>query len=354
VGPIIILDKSAFQALSARESLALNCHFTPNIVPVLVHEVLGDLTKTFRNGAVPMEKVRQLAMKFGGSGHTTNETYRLAVPASLIGEEVPMRGRIIPNQKSMFNGGGAVLIEPSPLNRLIMRLAAGQVTAKEFETSEIWRTTTRGLNFEPLRAFFERRLIVLAKSRTPDELGAAIDPLLNLPAMQRHWIACLAEMFGMLDSFLERVVLRWELLGSPPLRQFAPYAHYVLRVMLMLFVACRDRWLNWDPTHLIDAQYLFYLPFCSVFASDDRVHRLLGPQLLRAAERDASLRQSFVPGKLLKEGLKEIAAFEDSPSSDQRPPRGDYPPALENNVICWLWDRHMRPGRPADLSANAD
>lgn len=49
MGPVIILDKSAFQALSQRELQTLNQYFMHNVTPVLVTEVLGNLTKQFKN-----------------------------------------------------------------------------------------------------------------------------------------------------------------------------------------------------------------------------------------------------------------------------------------------------------------
>jgi hypothetical protein len=48
----------------------------------------------------------------------------------------------------------------------------------------------------------------------------------------------------------------------------------------------------------LDAHYLFYLPFCHVFASFDRLHRLLAPLFLRPDQR-------FLSGDDLK---RELAA----------------------------------------------
>jgi len=32
-------------------------------------------------------------------------------------------------------------------------------------------------------------------------------------------------------------------------------------------------------SHILERHNLYYLPFCMIFSSDDRVHRLLAPQL---------------------------------------------------------------------------
>jgi hypothetical protein len=43
MGPIVILDKSAFQSLSHEELGFLNKHYTVNIPPVLILDMFADL-----------------------------------------------------------------------------------------------------------------------------------------------------------------------------------------------------------------------------------------------------------------------------------------------------------------------
>jgi hypothetical protein len=45
MGPILILDKSALQSLSRREVWRLRKHFSLNVPPILIAEILGDLAK---------------------------------------------------------------------------------------------------------------------------------------------------------------------------------------------------------------------------------------------------------------------------------------------------------------------
>ena len=54
-------------------------------------------------------------------------------------------------------------------------------------------------------------------------------------------------------------------------------------------------------SNLIDLSYLYYLPFCMVFASRDRLHEQLAPLFLRP-------RQRCVWGDDLKAGLKALNA----------------------------------------------
>ena len=49
----------------------------------------------------------------------------------------------------------------------------------------------------------------------------------------------------------------------------------------------------------IDLDYLFYLPFCKVFSSNDKFHKTLAPQLI-------TNNQLFVPGSDLKKGILNV------------------------------------------------
>ena len=92
--PVAILDKSAFQSLSRRECLWLNHYFRLNVIPILVHEIVGDLTKEFRNGDDSRRKAAEYADKFGGSGSPSNVSFRKLALSNLLGDEVKMDGRI--------------------------------------------------------------------------------------------------------------------------------------------------------------------------------------------------------------------------------------------------------------------
>jgi len=50
VGPTTILDKSAFQGLSKRELRWFQHYFLENVTPVLVQEIVADLSKEVRKG----------------------------------------------------------------------------------------------------------------------------------------------------------------------------------------------------------------------------------------------------------------------------------------------------------------
>jgi len=58
MGPIIILDKSAFQSLSRREHLFLHIHFMENLTPILGMERLGISEKKAEAQGLPSNRYR--------------------------------------------------------------------------------------------------------------------------------------------------------------------------------------------------------------------------------------------------------------------------------------------------------
>lgn len=63
VGPILIFDKSALQALSVDESVWLDQFFLSNITPLFYVETLADLEKEVRKGHTPEGVVGLIAAK---------------------------------------------------------------------------------------------------------------------------------------------------------------------------------------------------------------------------------------------------------------------------------------------------
>jgi len=119
MAPIIILDKSTFQSLSYREHLFLDKHFYENNTPILCMELLGDLSKYKSNSTQGKQKVIELSRKFGGSGPVTNYDYRTLCVNSLLGQSIPLDGRIVPDNYTSVrssDGTNGGIIDLGPFN----------------------------------------------------------------------------------------------------------------------------------------------------------------------------------------------------------------------------------------------
>lgn len=132
----LILDKSAFRSLSRQEHARAAFGFTSNVTPVLLREILTDLTKEDPKLRLkPDECVQLLARKFLGSGGCINVECRKLCVGDLAGQPVPGDGRVLIEDFSYVtdpsdpNGPPAIWIEPGKGNMDILRWARAEFSA---------------------------------------------------------------------------------------------------------------------------------------------------------------------------------------------------------------------------------
>lgn len=346
MGPVIILDKSTFQALSGREMTRLRGYFLENLTPILPRELIGDLAKRVKNDKAPERVVAELASKFGGSGPAVNTDYRSACLANLDGYEIQMVGSIVVDyarSSTAPDGSRGVLIDLHPINRAIMRWSRGEFTDLERDISAEWREATRNLSYQEFLGQLDGRRVIAPRAASLDELPSVVDGLVNSSGLQDVWVEWLLRQLGPLPSVGLRILDRWRRRDTILLRDHAPYAHHCMRTLLALHVAVRSKLVRWDSTNLVDVQYLYYMPFCMVFASHDKLHKALAPMLLRGD-------QSFADGDALKSDL--IRLGEHWEGLDDRTGRrrsfalGGHPVPARGSIVSELWQKHCGPWSP--------
>lgn len=346
MGPIVILDKSTFQSLSKREHSYLDIHFLENLTPILGMEILADLQKEALGSETAEETVSKLAEKFGGSGPATNVDYRTLCAQSLLGYHIPLTGQIVPQSARPVHardGTSGIVIDLSPLNHAILRWQDGKFEEFEQELAGYWRKVTQNLDFDSFRDQLNSKHVILPKVSNFRELRETVDSLLATVAHEDVWLSWLLGQLSLPKPLESIILLRRKIRQSWLLKDFSTYAWHCLRALLMLLVGTRHKLLRWEPTNLLDVQYLYYLPFCMVFASNDRLHRNLAPLLIRDD-------QSFVNGEELKADLLRLADFyeklNDTKQKKLRYALASYPSPKKDSVVHQLWKKHMRPWRP--------
>lgn len=326
--------------LSSREHLYRSIHFFEALTPILVTEILGDLSKVLEEGRDPAVKVAELAGKFHGSGGPVNLDARLLVVQSLIGNDIPMTGQVLPQGARRADHpelGRGFMVDLTWWNEAIMRWRAGQFSDVERQTSELWRAVTQLPGFSSLWDEFRAHGIILRKINAVDELPAALDGVVNQPNLQDAWLEVLLHRFridGREEAYTRQ---RWAALGRP-MRTFAPYAFHCLKVWVGLAFIVRHNLFKWQPTHIVDIQYLNYLPFCQVFSSNDKLHRPLAPVL----KRDD---QTFLTGDEIKVMLREEAdAWEGMDEERHNRLRWalNCPYPRRDSALFHLWRRYLR------------
>ena len=90
----------------------------------------------------------------------------------------------------------------------------------------------------------------------------------------------------------------------------------------------------------LDMQYIYYLPFCNVFSSDDK-------DLIKLVEFFLRPDQEFVSKADLQKDLKRLAAYFADMSEEQKTAfyaeYNHYPPDLDGSFTAKMWKRFLRP-----------
>jgi len=140
-----------------------------------------------------------------------------------------------------------------------------------------------------------------------------------------------------------KILKHWDRIGRPPLATYAPYAAYLLTVEVFFQVALASGLISSArPSNRADIAYLFYLPFCMVFVSSDRLHRRCAPHFLRGG-------QEFVWGFDLKDDLRKLnehyVRLPEATKSRGVMSFAAHPPKEGRFLVADLWDRHLAPWR---------
>ena len=331
MGPTLLLDKSAFQALTSREMHKVTKYFQWNRVDILLVEICSNILKKTKTVSSRNE-ASKLADKVSLKDSVQNENYINLCLANLHGYEVVMECKpiIAPTTiNTLDNGQRAALIDETSFCEKIHRWQKGEFNKQDEDLANIWQDIKNSSKAGDGVQFLQANRIIIPKSTSIDELRIVVDELLRNPKMQHVF----------LDMFLSyqdvdqttKLNIKKRLKQCPySLSKVAPYAFYCLKVLVLFLGAYKfDLLLEKKTDDQIDLEYLFYLPFCHVFSSNDRFHMTLAPQLMR---KD----QLFLSGEDLKKGIQEIEslpAHKETMNAKYVP----VPPMPKESIIREVW-----------------
>lgn len=89
----IVIDKSTFQSLSFKELLRLSDYYKHVVTPVLTMEILGDLKKENKEGALSTVRVTDFANKLFPVKTIVNMHYKDLVKQEILGHPISFDGR---------------------------------------------------------------------------------------------------------------------------------------------------------------------------------------------------------------------------------------------------------------------
>jgi hypothetical protein len=315
-------------------------HFLRVLPPVLVSEVLADLSKQDASASSPEELVKRLARKFIGSGPPLHVGHSSLLRNDLMGDPVAMTGQSYPAGARVVpphgRYGAGLYIDMTSTNEDVYRWGRGQFLPEEREIAASWRVAQVPFPAEELNASLEDREVAIPRIRNIEEMDTWVRASLSNRDLGSLWVDWLAAKAELSDAAKAAVFDRW-LRRPVPLQTFTPYGHHCMKVDLSFIVASRFKLIPIRKTDLLDVQYLYYLPFCHGFVSDDKLHQRLAPLCLRP-------NQQFVLGQDLK---ADIHARITEPSSGKTEPGalafGTRPAVREDSIVSRLWESHIGP-----------
>ncbi len=150
---------------------------------------------------------------------------------------------------------------------------------------------------ERFRRVLKSQHVVFPKAKNAVDALRIADAELVDPALQPAWLEWLLDSLAPTPQVAGAVRQRWDV-ADLPLVAFAPFAAFCVRTMLFFEILTRGKHIVDRETNLIDLRYLYYLPMCRVFVSDDKMHRAMAP-LLAPGDR-------FIPLSVFRADLKAL------------------------------------------------
>lgn len=352
VGPVLLFDKSTLESLNPDEAVFLDRFFLSNVTPVFLLETRADLQKVNRRGRSAESVVASLAHKTPDLQAYPNVHHMTLLQGELLGlKSVPIdRGMpiIASHMPVRLAGETAVLVPDSPEAACLRRWQSLEFKGLDRDIARLWRNWLDILNLEaacePYRA--------LVRQWRPKSLGEVRSRTYGHIELQAptELLAFGMDRFGVPGEVRLECLRRHKEVGRPGLGAFAPYFRYLLEVDALFGAAIAADLVSPDrPSNAVDLVYLYYLPFCHTFSSNDRLHERLAPLMMRGD-------QTFVPGQALKADLARIADHFSSLPQQQLAEgllrAAPWPPFNRESVVSRLWGKYAtdwsgpRPGQP--------
>ncbi len=335
----LLFDKSTFQSLNPDEIFFLRTYYRPVISHILVIEILADLKK-YENKALNADRVRDLSNKILQLNPTYSASYYQLLEMSLLGFPVEMRGRPnVPGGKTVINPDGKKgIVFSQPIEeQILQRWRDGKFDEAEKLSADSWRDSIEDNVIKPDSL---PRPDFLNELKNQDDLLSYIDSYLKIPQTQDEILHNILAVFAFPQEIATQVFYRYEQAKPILISDFAPYALYCYRIFMLFQLSIYRGITTPRQTDIIDLQYLYYLPFVTIFTSHDRFHKTFAPLFLRED-------QQFIIGGSLKSDLKSIVQLRDAvPEKELDNWMAKYkkfPPKQTDSITYMTWKDGATP-----------
>lgn len=329
-----VLDKSAFHSLSKKQIELLCKYYWFNITPILVWEVLGDLKKETPDGSLNSKKVTEFANKLWDFNTSINAHYSVLINAELSGAEIPFFSSVVDTGErfNLSEKETGIIIKPSNERKSIDRWREGNFEKMDEIFSKLWREITlQPDNLTKLKDYLKKQNPGYSHLKKPEDILFVIKLTFNNPDFQMDFLKSAIENFRVPLSIASQAFYRWETTKPKNLFVFAPYTFFCVMAKLFFNICLQNEVIGTRPTNLLDLEYIYYLPFCRVFVSDDKVHKTLVPHLLFPD-------QLFVTGADLKADFTKIEEIKSTLIGKDLERAFKEPPRVESLLSYKIWN----------------
>lgn len=340
MGPIALFDKSFLESLNLDESVWFDHFFCANVCPYFFVETLADLDKNIPNKRTPEQIVGSIANKFPEMHGMPSAFHVNICISNLMGDNIPMTGQIpvASGYHVKVDGKTGTIFKTTPEADAFSRWQRQDFMGVERLYAHIWRSMLSSLNPDEISSVFKSIGIDGKSCKTLEEAKNIADSIVNNRSNPYDKMKFIIQFLKIPDHLHQPIIRRWNSVYCPALIDFAPYATFVLTVYIFFQIALAADLISPDrKSNIIDIAYLFYLPFCMIFVSSDKLHRKCSSHFLRND-------QEFVWGEDLKKGLKYInnkyLELDDIIKEKGVMSFASYPPN-DDNIIAQIWDAHF-------------
>jgi hypothetical protein len=228
----ITLDKSAVYGLQNEEVDSLDRYFSQVVPPILIDEILADLTKE----ADPKTPTRIAAHTYRISGnHGLTLNYRTRLGDSLLGREIPMDGRFLPSRGTVVrtvSGSLATIVETPLEDAVLARWERCEFTDVErIQAQQFRQRMERPLDTKLYLEHIAGAGLSFNIPQSDEELIASVNDLLTNRKLWLRLFGLLFQQFEIPYQPASEIIKRWYLEGRKPFEEFAPYAHFCLETI---------------------------------------------------------------------------------------------------------------------------
>ena len=336
--PTIIIDKSTLEALSNAETHCLGRYYLAVSTHVLMSEIGADLKKEFNDGRNPEEVVSLLSNRMHGLYRFNTNWYTL-LELSLAGERIPidhLAPVYLEGKETYIPGvGRGMYLDEQKERKTLFAWANGEFSESDYKMAEQWRSEIEKIDLRSWHQDLDKKLKSL-KSKSFEDILTIVENILNNPDSQFELLQFLIKLAKVSDEKSTEIFNRWNRCNMLHIQDFSEYGYYCLKVYLIFWWALYSGLVGPRSTHCVDLHYLYELPFCRIFSSNDKFHKNLSRLLLTD-------QQIFITGWDLKSDLKRIEEYVDSLSEEDsiRPCPFPYPPDWEDSFTNQVWKKYV-------------